>query len=540
MSPGSALRVALLIVLAAGCAHSREFRCPAEGGPPWVEVETAHFRVITDGHLEDARRLAVEYEQVRQAMLAGAWESRFDPPGKLEVVVLRNRDEFVEFTGPARVVGQGLYEFVAGYFQRWERMRIVTGLLHDRDAPSLALPPFQAEIEAKARVKESLVLRHELAHYLGDGVLLRRPRWLAEGLATYLQTVVIGTWQGRPAAVIGLAPAKDTFPHTHAVPSGELLRGEDFSYPWSGLFVHWLVNQRGPQFAAFQRRLARAEDPAAAWKASFPDLDPADAAAMEGLDRALIDYLVAPRFEVRRVMLAPVASPGTPRTLAPAEVHALRSELFLTGLVDWDEQARAELAESLREDPRGVSAIVPLFFLRPGSELLALGQKAMDERPADWRGGLLVALGASERPDLAAERLDGLRTVARAMPDDAFALNAAAWEMHVLGTSGDALPLAARAAALAPWSAAVLDTYGAVLADLGRCQEALAAQRRAVDLLGRLGGEGGGEGGEPGAEASPGPRRAHSAPRRDMAGKIRKHLAEIEAGCRPAQASARR
>jgi tetratricopeptide (TPR) repeat protein len=522
MSPGSALRLAILPVLAVACAHSREFRSPAEGGPPWVEVETAHFRVITDGRLEDARRLAVECEQVRQAMLVGFWESRFDPPGKLEVVVLRNPDELADFTGTA-MVPRGPHAIVLGYFMPSVRPRIVTGLRRDRDAPSLTLPPFQADVEAAALAKESLVLRHELAHYLGEEVLLRRPRWMAEGLATYLQTLVLGTWQGRPAAVIGLAPGEGTYSHARAVPGGELLRGEDFDYTWSGLFVHWLVNQRGLQFAAYQQRLARAEDPATAWKASFPDLDPADAAAMEGLDRALMDYPVASRFEVRRVLLAPVSSPGPPRTLAPAEVHALRSELFLAALVDRDEQARAELAESLREDPSGVSAIVPLFFLRPGSELLALGQKAMGERPGDWRGGLLLALGARARPDLAAERLDGLKAVARAMPDDAFALNAAAWEMHELGASGDALPLAARAAALAPWSAAVLDTYGIVLADLGRCPEALAAQRRAVDLLGRARDEGRAEG----ESLTP-------------AGEIRKHLAEIEGGCPTAQPAARR
>lgn len=30
---------------------------------------------------------------------------------------------------------------------------------------------------------------HELAHYLSNFVLLRQPRWLAEGLARYLETI---------------------------------------------------------------------------------------------------------------------------------------------------------------------------------------------------------------------------------------------------------------------------------------------------------------------------------------------------------------
>jgi tetratricopeptide (TPR) repeat protein len=537
MSRRCVLRLALLPALAAaGCAHSREFRCPAEGGPPWIELESAHFRIVTDAQADVARRLAAEYEQVRQAMLAGAWEARFDPPGRLEVVVLRNPDELGEFTGAGWLWPWPVFTFVAGYFQPWERPRIVTGLAHDRDAPSLVLPPFRADIEAAAQAAESLVLRHELAHYLAFHVLVRQPRWLGEGLATYLETTVVGTYQGKPAAAVGLPPQQHPRSFgAEPVSAGKLLRGEALDYLWSGLFVHWLVNQHASQFADFQQRLARADEPLAAWKAAFPQFDPADAVAMEALDRALADYLKAGRFTVRRVMLAPVAIPGRERTLAPAEVHALRSELYVTALVDRIERARAELAESLREDPSGSAALLPLFFLRPGDELLDLGRKTAMDRPGDWRGGLLVALGASDRADLAAERLAGLRDVARAMPDDAFALNAAAWELLQLGASGEALPLAARAAALAPWSVAVLDTYGAVLADLGRCREALSAQHRAVALLGLREGAGGREDGKPGEAANPEPRRAGPGRLRDVAAEVRRHLEEIEAGCHPEQ-----
>jgi tetratricopeptide (TPR) repeat protein len=531
MSRRSVLRLAILPALAAaGCAYTREFRCPAEGGPQWVEVESAHFRVVTDAPPAEAHRLAGQYEQVRQAMLAGAWDWLHDPPGRLEVVVLRNRFELGELTG--QTWDRPVFEFLAGYFQPWERPRIVTGLLHDREAPSLALPPFREAIANEARAEESPILEHELAHYLTFHALLRQPQWLAEGLALYLETTAIGTWQGKPAAAIGLPPKRGRT-SDRPLPAASLLQGEAFNYFSSGLLVHWLVNQRGRQFADYQQRLARAEDPAAAWKASFPDLDPAEDDAMIGLDRALVEYGRVGGYVVRRVMLPALPSSSRERTLAPAEVHALRSELFLTAGADRIERARAELAESLREDPSGLAALVPLFFLRPGDELLAMGQKAVKERPDDWRGGLLVALGASERPDLAAERLAGLRAVARAMPDDPIALFAGAWELRRLGASGDALPLAARAAALAPWSVAALDTYGTVLADLGRCGEALGAQRRAVDLLPRTRGR---VDGEAGVAARVGLVRAAPGPLRTTAGEVREHLREIEQGCHPPSA----
>jgi hypothetical protein len=36
---------------------------------------------------------------------------------------------------------------------------------------------------------------------------------------------------------------------------------------------------------------------------------------------------------------------------------------------------------------------------------------------------------------------------------------------------------------LAPWSARILETYAAILAGVGSCDEAVAAQRRAMRLL---------------------------------------------------------
>ena len=110
------------------------------------------------------------------------------------------------------------------------------------------------------------MLRHELAHYLAFHVLVRQPRWLAEGLATYLQTVVVGTYQGKPAAAVGLPPRTVPLDLLGAEPAsvGKLLRGEDLDYLWSGLLVHWLVNQRSDEFADYQQRLARAEEPMAA------------------------------------------------------------------------------------------------------------------------------------------------------------------------------------------------------------------------------------------------------------------------------------
>ncbi|MCY1074016.1 hypothetical protein [Archangium lansingense] len=47
----------------------------------------------------------------------------------------------------------------------------------------------------------------------------------------------------------------------------------------------------------------------------------------------------------------------------------------------------------------------------------------------------------------------------------------------------EAMPLAAQALELAPWSIAILDTYAMAAAGLGRCEEALVTEQRALGML---------------------------------------------------------
>ncbi|HEY6104377.1 MAG TPA: hypothetical protein VIV59_00235, partial [Anaeromyxobacteraceae bacterium] len=373
-----AAAAALLAGLACGCGHASAFRCPAEGGPPWVEVESDHFTVKTDAPPGAAERMARELERLRMAQLA-AWDGRFDPPARLEVVVLRNQTELGELLDPGLRVP---FQRVVGYYAGSARPRVVTGLFLDRDKPSLALPPFREQAVAQAEVAESEVLRHELAHHLAGQVLLRQPPWLGEGLAGYLAAAKLGTWQGRPAAAVGLAGWEAWA--GERVPAATLLAwrpGEPGAhyYVSSWLLVHWLVHRRGAAFAAYQQRLARAEEPAAAWTAEFPDLDPADGAAMAMLDRELDAYLRAASYTPLRVMLPAVEPRLRRRPVPPPEVHALRAELFLTPLLPSRKsrpRVEEEIAASLREDPSGLPLALTLAEAGHREKALDLGRAA--------------------------------------------------------------------------------------------------------------------------------------------------------------------
>ncbi len=137
----------------------------------------------------------------------------------------------------------------------------------------------------------------------------------------------------------------------------------------------------------------------------------------------------------------------------------------------------------MREDPSGLPVALSLAQVGRREEALRLGRAAAAARPDDWRGWVMLAAGAADRDDLAAEYLSALRRAAPLLPEEAGALNDVAWGLFESGLPGEAYPLAVRAARLAPANPSVLDTYGAILAALGRCENALLAQRRAVDLL---------------------------------------------------------
>lgn len=475
-SPVRRAAAVALLSLAGGCAHSPSFRCPAEGGPPWLEIQSDHFVLKTDVAGDQAERVIRELETMRTAEL-GAWDGALDPPARLEVVLVRTRSEFEELLDDRQV---------QGYYAAGSRPRVVAGLFLEGRASA---PHRWLELKAQEEAAAGEILRHELAHHLTFQVLLRQPRWLSEGMAEYLAAIKLGTWRGQPAAAVGLS-ARDAWKASR-VPAVALFAwrhdGQHVDYYASSwLLVHWLVNRRGADFAAYQRRLARAQEPAAAWKAAFPDLDPADGAAMARLDRELDAYLASATNTPLRVMLPAIEPRLRRREIPPPEVHALRADLFLHGLLPPEAsrpKAEKEVAASLREDPSGLPVALTLAEVGRREEATRLGRAGAAARPDDWRGWAMLAAGAADRDDLAAERLSALRRAAALLPDEAGALNDVAWGLFQAGAPGEAFPLAVRAARLAPANSSVLDTCGAILAALGRCEDALLAQHRAVDLL---------------------------------------------------------
>ena len=456
-----ALPVLVAGLLAAGAPAplAGDFECPEAGGPAWREVRTAHFVVQSDLSSSKAQALAREVERLYEALLHALFKSPPAFPGKVRVVALQSDAEFDLFAP------RGIYAFYqrVGY-----------------EGPTMVVPGSMDWAQRSTLV-------HELTHHVAARIFLRQPHWFSEGLATYMETIgssgpgnaptVGGVNKGWFGAIFpwfgGLARVFD-----------EQVPFEQKEYGQSWALVFYLSNRQPAGFADLQRRYARGQDPAQAWREVFPQWDPAAAGGLAALDEEVGRFLANGRYGYRDVRLPPEQE-VTERPLDAAAAHRIRLSL------SWPNRGKkvpegardAEIEEALRHDPGHVLALrLRAMAEKEPAARRALAEQAVAAHPEDGRAWLYLATTLGGAPGERA--LEALGKASRLLPEDATAQNDYAFRLLEVGRSGEALPLARAAVALEPWNPAVLDTLAAVLGDLGQCAPALATQRRACDLLG--------------------------------------------------------
>jgi tetratricopeptide (TPR) repeat protein len=413
-----------------------------------------------------ARLSALELEQLRSALLL-AWGGQGDTPGQLEVIAVRSDSELEEF-----IPGASLEAFLDSTGRT--PLLVISG-----EGEHLLERPEARQVQA-----------HELAHYLSRYVMVRQPRWLAEGLATYFQTVrfsslrtkaTFGWFHGGYYAYLhhhGLLTLEELWlwderPFTSA---GEALP----YYASSWLWVMYLMERHPERFLDFRVRLARAEEPRQAWDAAFQ--------GVAGLEEDFTRY-EPPREEQLTVELPPMQSDFEVRELDCAEVHALRARLFLRSpgrrpLGERLRLAALEVQEALREDPTNVSAVQLQASLTPEPEQrLALARALTQARPESGPAWSLLGQALQDTDAPADEQARALQHALELAPEDVDALVALAWVHTEAGETAEGLAKAERAVRLAPGRASTLEAYAALLFQAGRCAESLTAQRRAINVL---------------------------------------------------------
>ncbi|MFO0584681.1 MAG: hypothetical protein U0229_20610 [Anaeromyxobacter sp.] len=441
----------LAALLLPALAAADGWRCEARGGPAWREVATEHFRVATDAPPAEARALARELERLQLALRSALFRTPPPVPGRVPVVAFASAADY-------RAFGPGC----AAAFEA-----VVDG----RATLVLSMDSGEAARIAAANA---------LARHVIGRVFVRQPRWFAEGMAAYLETLGDGDLQVGRVPANRLAAVTPWPGGLGAVlrARGPLAGAREQGLAWA--LVHFLAHRRAQELGRLEQRLARGADPDAAWREAFPAWSPDDPAAMAALDAEVGAYLAKGRLAAGP-MSVPSAEPEVEeRPLPAAAVHALRLSLPRRDPDREDVAAawRAELDEALAEDPANPVALGVLAERSP-AEGRTLAARATKGHPGDPRAWLLAADHAADP----ATREQALRRAVELAPEHPGALSELARFLAITGRAADALPVSRKAAAISPTSAPVLDTHASVLHAAGKCRQALDVQRRALDLL---------------------------------------------------------
>ncbi|HYV65746.1 MAG TPA: hypothetical protein VE964_05860, partial [Myxococcales bacterium] len=460
---------ALLVPVAANAG----FRCPAKGGSEWREYRSKHFVVQSDAGRFTIELLVKELEHVHALELQALVGEQVEIPGHLRVIAFADPGLFWDVAGNRETDG----------FFKYSGMR----------EPMIVLPIVGLETSPET-------IAHEIAHHLSTFFFLRQPRWFSEGLAEFLQTVAIvrtesstpigshirqGERSGGRAA--GMVPRNMSFAvqETSYVPLQQLLRwegeldaAEAAKYHLaSWVLYHWLWNKRSKQLTAFQQRLMNGEEPSAALRMEIPELDPGNRATLAKVDDELQEYRRSGRYVSYRVSAASNGSFSDAGPVGSGDVHMLMLDV---GYRKTDKDGLADVDEALAEDATEPMAISVRAAADKSSPVAAL-RKSVAARPGDWRAWLL--LGSALEGAAADEKEAAFRKAVALNPDSSWANNDLAWHLLSHGRAKEALPFANRALDLIPASANSIDTLAAVAAAVGKCNEALVLQRRAVSML---------------------------------------------------------
>ena len=434
-------KLALALCLCA-CAHAGR----AKDAAAWLELRSDHFEVRSDLPEADACALVQSLEEARAAMLTVMWPGQAEPLGKMRVVALASLGDVQEFASDG----------INGFFgpDSFGRMTVVTG---GADAYGLR------------------VVKHELAHALADHYLARQPRWLAEGLACYLETLRLD--HGLKRAVVGELD-KDRLRSLQVASAtwrgGVLSMGSEFAelpaqqaYQFesaSWVLVHYLINERRDALDAYAARLAHGEDPLKAFDAQFPDLDEA------AIQLAVHDYTHAEG--TFRMFTVPLGSKGyavTSRPLPRAEALAVVADLYLPLPGNAGKRAEA-ISRALQADP-----LHPLALAVAGNVAAKDAQASAQAHPGDWRAFVLLYRRSGD-----AKALETAALLSTANPAVLAELSRT---RRKAGRSNESLALALQAVALEPNNFDHLDALAWALAGKRRCKEALATELHALEVL---------------------------------------------------------
>ncbi len=311
------------------------------GDPPWVEVRSPNFSVITDAGDKRGRDVALHFEQMRSVFGTLMTKANVNLSVPLQIVAFRNTKE-IRQVAP---VFNGKPVEVAGLFQSGEdRSFIMLDMSVDN--------PWS-------------VVFHEYAHQLMNSNLSRNPDpWFEEGFAEYFSSIEVDNKEAR----VGKIP-RDTYRILEQVGTmriADLFRVQQNSktynesgdhrttfYAESSLVVHYLYdNQLTSKLVAYFDALVNEKEPVdQAIRQAF-GMTP------EQFDIVLRNYLRSGRYKYYPIPtpLGIVASQFTETPVSLADARAVLADIDAHSPHHHD-RALGEFQDVLKTDPNNAYAL---------------------------------------------------------------------------------------------------------------------------------------------------------------------------------------
>lgn len=451
-------------------------KLPSQGGPPWTEYTSEHFRLVTDLYPEDARDTLKELEERRTGLLNAAWHGADFKTRRTRVVMFRNSNELQEFMFRSIL---GLWTVDA----TGDKVMIMSR--EGQDAPG-----YFALEDVKGTTKGMRVLTHELTHDLGSSYFAHQPRWLSEGMARFLETLQVDDKQGK--VIIG---TPDMYGVTEVRSLPKLFeyeeRGYGPDYEEAASLVFYLANHEGKAFNEYQRALSRGDEGGKAWASAFPAYATTDGlyALTHKVNDAVKELHYTRKFKTASAALVRYEGAIDERSIREPEIRALRAELFLTAPnIGNEETIRGKAAEevkaALAQDPGEVLArVVQIELLDDLQAKLEVAKAGQAARPQDFRAWLLVDQALENTKEEMPLHVRTLETAVALAPDSPWALQRLARVYANSGRAGPAVGLARKSLSMFPDSAQGLDTYALVMFANADCKAAVELQSLAIERL---------------------------------------------------------
>jgi tetratricopeptide (TPR) repeat protein len=340
----------------------------------WVEVQTPHFVVSSNGGEAAARGVATDFEQIRALFHVTFPELRVDPPQPIRIVVARDEATMRmitpdEWGGPEHVHPSGVFH-------------------SDGEMDYIVL---RLDAEGTTAFHTSY---HEYTHSLMHLNFSRLPLWVREGVAEFFGNSLLSEAKATTGTVdrghvYVLArndwlPMETLFQVSETSPFYNEKNPASVFYAESWATVHYLLldpeARRADLFKKYLVSWDSGADAVSAGRAALGDL--------KTFEVAVKKYVGQENWKPGVVLpgLAGLQSASwKERTLAPAEVLALRGDYFThRRMMD---EARPLLEEAAKTGPEiaGVHEALGFFYLRNS-----------DFAPAQEQMQRAIALGADD------------------------------------------------------------------------------------------------------------------------------------------------